>query len=87
MDSDGFTAEYRLYCSLTLDTQYKRQSLNCCIQCVTILQAKTLRTTAWPTTHELLPMADRDCRLAFERQTCRSIRTTSVYTGCPLNTG
>ena len=27
MDSDGFTAEYRLYCSLTLDTQYNRQPL------------------------------------------------------------
>ena len=76
-----------MYCSLIQDTRYKRQSVNCCTHCVSLIQADTLRTTAWPTTRELLQVADRDRRSASERQTCRSIRTASVYSGCPLNVG
>ena len=87
MGSDGFTADYRLYCSLIQDTQYKRQSLNCCTHWVGLIQADTLRTTAWPTTHQLLQVADRDRRSASEQQTCHSIWPASVYTGCPLNVG
>ena len=68
MGSDGFTADYRLYCSLTQDTQYKRQSVNCCTHCVSLIQADTLRKTAWPTTREILQVADRDRRSASERQ-------------------
>ena len=81
------TSDYHLYCSLIQDTRYKRQSVNCCTHCVSLIQADTLRTTAWPTTRELLQVADRDRRSASERQTCRSIRTASVYSGCPLNVG